>query len=294
MNSRPETPLASGLGLSLTGAVIWASAFATAKFGLVDCPPLLYLVVRFLASGAILLAWAAVRGARTHPREVAMLAAIGLLNFGAYLGFANVALLAVPSAIVAAVIGVNPVAATGFGALLLGERITWRVALSLALGALGVGLVTLPRALAGPAGDWWGYPAVVASLLLFALGTVLFRRHGARAEPLIANGVQTAASGLALIPVSLAFERWDALRLTVPFLLSQAWLVLVVTIAGYLIWFRLLRTGTVAAAAAVQFLLPPLGLAYGAVLHGETLTATDLIGVVPILAALALARRRGG
>jgi drug/metabolite transporter (DMT)-like permease len=82
------------------------------------------------------------------------------------------------------------------------------------------------------------------------------------------------------------------MRLTAPFLLSQAWLVLVGTITGSLIWFRLLCTGTVAAAAAVQFLLPPLGLAYGAVLQGETLTRTDLIGVVPILAALALARQR--
>ena len=278
--------------LPVTGALIWGSAFAAAKFGLTDCPPLLYLVVRFLAAGAILLAWAAVAGARTRPREVVVLAGLGLLNFGAYLGLTNLALLAVPSAIVAAVIGVNPVAATGFGVLLLGERITLRVALSLALGVVGVGLVTLPRALAAPSGAWWGYPAIVAALMLFALGTVLFRRHGARADPLIANGVQSLASGLALVPVSLAFEPWGALRATLPFLLSQAWLVLVVTVTGYLIWFRLLRTGTVAAASAVQFLLPPLGLAYGAALHGERLTAIDLAGLVPILAALALVRRR--
>ncbi|WP_337876415.1 hypothetical protein [Elioraea sp.] len=32
----------------------------------------------------------------------------------------------------------------------------------------------------------------------------------------------------------------------------------------------------------------------GAVLHGETLTALDLAGLVPILAALALARPRSG
>lgn len=289
---QPRRESLSGLGLSVLGAVIWASAFAAARFGLDDCPPLLYLVVRFLAAGTILLAWAAMTGARTRPREVAVLAVLGLLNFAGYLGLANVALLAVPSAIVATVIGVNPVAAAGFGALLLGERITGRVALSLALGVIGVGLITVPRALAAPPGMWWGYPAIVASLLVFALGTVLFRRHGARAQPLIASGVQTFASGIALIPVSLALEPWGALRVTTPFVLSQVWLVLGVTIVGYLIWFRLLRTGTVAAAAAVQFLLPPLGLVYGAALHGERLTATDLIGVVPILAALALARRR--
>jgi hypothetical protein len=71
------------------------------------------VVVRFLASGAVLLAWAAAVGARTRPREVVLLAGIKLLDLGACLGFANVALRAVPSAIVAAVIGVNPVAATG-------------------------------------------------------------------------------------------------------------------------------------------------------------------------------------
>ena len=35
------------------------------------------------------------------------------------------------------------------------------------------------------------------------------------------------------------------------------------------------------------------GLAHGAAPHGETLTATDLPGALPILAALALARQRG-
>lgn len=281
-----------GFALAVTAALIWSSAFAAAKFGIADCPPLLFLVIRFLAAGAIMLGWAAARGIRTGPREVAVLAGLGLINFAAYLGLTTLALGWAPSAIVAALVGVNPVVTVALGAAMLGERPSRRALLALLLGLGGVALVTLPRALAAGGGGWQGYAMAVGGLFALSLGTVLFRRHGTRAEPVFANAVQSLGAGLALLPLSALAERWSALTPSLAFALSQAWLILVVSIAGYLIWFRMLRTGSLATAAVVQFTLPPLGLAYGALLHGERLAATDIAGLVPILAALALVNRR--
>lgn len=281
-----------GFALAAAAALIWSSAFAAAKFGISDCPPLLFLVIRFLAAGAIMLGWAAARGIRTTPRQVGTLAALGLVNFAAYLGLTTLALGWAPSAIVAAVVGVNPVVTVALGAALLGERPDRRAMAALALGLSGVAIVTLPRAIAAGGTDAAGYGLAIGGLVSLSLGTVLFRRHGTRAEPVLANAVQSLGGGLALVPVSAGLEPWDRLAPTAGFLASQAWLVGVVSIAGYLIWFRMLRTGTLATAAAVQFTLPPLGLAYGAVLHGERLVATDLIGLVPILAGLAVCNLR--
>jgi len=239
-----------------------------------------------------MLGWAAARGIRTGPREVAVLAGLGLINFAAYLGLTTIALGWAPSAIVAALVGVNPVVTVALGAAMLGERPSRRALLALLLGLGGVALVTLPRALASGGGDWPGHAMAVGGLFALSLGTVLFRRHGTRAEPVLANAVQSVGAGLALLPLSALAEPWSALSPTLALALSQAWLVLVVSIAGYLIWFRMLRTGNVATAAVVQFTLPPLGLAYGALLHGEALAATDLAGLLPILAALVLTNLR--
>jgi drug/metabolite transporter (DMT)-like permease len=280
------------LPLAILAALIWGSAFAAAKFGLVDCPPLLFLVIRFLAAGALMLGWAAWRGIRTTLAEVATLAGLGVLNFATYLGLTNLALAHVPSAIVAAVIGVNPVVTVAAGAAVLGERPTRRALLALALGLAGVAIVTLPRALSAPAGAAMGYAMTVGGLAALSLGTVLFRRFGTRAEPVLANAVQSLGAGVALIPVSALSERWSTLVLTAPFVASQAWLIGIVSIVGYLLWFRMLRHGSLAAAAVVQFTLPPLGLAYGALLHGEALGVTDIAGLVPILCALVVINRR--
>jgi drug/metabolite transporter (DMT)-like permease len=280
------------LPLAILAALIWGSAFAAAKFGLADCPPLLFLVIRFLIAGSLMLGWAASRGIRTNWRELAMLAGLGVLNFATYLGLTNLALAHVPSAIVAAVIGVNPVVTVAAAAAMLGERPTRRALAALALGLAGVAIVTLPRALSAPAGAALGYAMTVGGLAALSLGTVLFRRFGTRAEPVLANAVQSLGAGVALMPVSALSERWDTLAPSTAFLASQAWLIGVVSIAGYLLWFRMLRTGSLAAAAVVQFTLPPLGLAYGALLHGESLAMTDLAGLVPILCALVLINRR--
>jgi len=276
----------AGLALAVAAALIWSSAFAAAKFGIAACPPLLFLVLRFLAAGLIMVLWAVAKGLSTRPREVAVLAGLGLVNFAAYLGLTTLALAHVPSAIVAAIIGVNPVITVAAGAALLGERPSRRAVTALAMGLAGVALVTLPRALSAPSGAAAGYAMAVGGLVSLSLGTVLFRRHGTRAEPVFANAAQSLSAGIALIPLSAATERWSSLSPGLPFLASQAWLVLVVSISGYLIWFRMLRLGSLAAAAVVQFTIPPLGLAYGAVLHGEVLAMTDLAGLVPILVAL--------
>lgn len=275
-------------GLALAAALIWSSAFAAAKFGIADCPPLLFLVIRFSLAGLIMLGWAATRGIRSHPREIAVLAGLGLLNFATYLGMTTIALLSVPSAIVAAIVGVNPVITVAAGAAMLGERPGGRALAALALGLTGVAIVTLPRALAAGGGEAAGYAVAVLGLLALSLGTVLFRRHGTRAEPVFANGVQSLAAGLALLPLSAATESWGALTPSLALAGSQAWLIGVVSIAGYLIWFRMLRTGSLAAAAVAQFAVPPLGLAYGALLHAEALGVTDLAGLVPILVAVAI------
>ena len=54
--------------LALPFVLIWTSAFPAAKLGLMDSPPLLFLSVRFLIAGALLMAWSAWRGDLRWPK----------------------------------------------------------------------------------------------------------------------------------------------------------------------------------------------------------------------------------
>jgi hypothetical protein len=60
--------------------LLWSSAFSVGKIAIADCPPLIFLAIRFLAAGVLMLGLAAVSGFRwtLSKRDVAVFAALGV------------------------------------------------------------------------------------------------------------------------------------------------------------------------------------------------------------------------
>ena len=63
---------------------------------------------------------------------------------------------------------------------------------------------------------------------------------------------------------------------------ALAYLVLLVSAIGFLLWFHLLTVSGATAASAYHFLMPPLGLFFGWLLLGERLEPADFAGILPI------------
>ncbi|MNI95371.1 EamA-like transporter family protein [compost metagenome] len=66
------------------------------------------------------------------------------------------------------------------------------------------------------------------------------------------------------------------------------WSVAVVSIAGYTLWFALLRRTDASSASAWFFLTPPLGLIVGWAVLGEPLALADFLGIVPVVIGIVL------
>ena len=82
------------LALMVLGFVLlWSSAFSAGKIAVADCPPLIFLAVRFFAAGVLMMALAAVSGIpwTLTRRDVAVFAALGVANQAVYLGIGYVA-----------------------------------------------------------------------------------------------------------------------------------------------------------------------------------------------------------
>jgi len=292
----PRGALAGLEGAPLTLVVpfclAWSSAFAAGKIGLVDCPPLLLLALRFLIAGVLLVGVAALRGEYRGltGRTFAALAVIGLLNHALYLGLSYSGMTLVSSGLTALIISANPVLTTALAALLLGEAMTWRKGAGLALGVLGVGLVVRGRlgtGLDAPS----GIALVVGALVALSAGTLLFKRMAPKAGLLAGTGVQVLVSGLALLPVGLMLEDVGAIRWAGSLIGSLAFQVLVVSIGAYLLWFRLLQRTTATEASAYHFLTPPLGMLFGWLLLGEMVQPWDLLGILPVALGIRLVTR---
>ncbi|MGQ9368547.1 DMT family transporter [Azospirillum sp. ST 5-10] len=274
---------AAPLSLVIPFCLTWSSAFAVGKIGLADAPPLLFLAVRFLLAGAVLLAAAAVRGhlGRLTGRGWAVLAVLGVTNTALYLGLTFGALTMVSSGVVAIIVSSAPVAAAAAAALVLGEALTGRRIVGLALGVFGVGLVVRGRLGTG-ADDPVGILLALGALLALAGGGVLYKRFAPAAGLLVNGGVQTLAGGLALLPLALAVEDVAAVRPTASLALVFVYMVLGVSLGAQLLWFALLERTTATAASAYHFLMPPLGLLFGWALLGESVHLPDLVGILPV------------
>ena len=272
--------------------LLWSSAYAVAKLGMQDCPPLLLLTARFMLAGVIMLGAAAATGVslRMSRRDLLLFAALGVANQAAYLGIGWVGLKTISAGLSALVISANPVLTAVLAAAFLGERMTWRKALGLALGVGGVAFVVQSR-IAGGLEQGEGIVFTLLGLVSLVIGTILFKRFAPSGGLWVGNGVQSLAAGFAILPFAFTFESLGDVVPTWRLAAAIAFLVLLVSVFAYLIWFKLLEHSGATAASSYHFLMPPLGMLFGWWLLGEHVSVVDLAGIVPVALGIYLVTR---
>jgi len=281
------------LALMVGGFVLlWSSAFSVGKIAIADCPPLIFLAVRFLAAGVLMLGLAAASGIRwtLSKRDVAVFAALGVANQALYLGIGFIALKTVSAGLAAVIISSNPIVAAVFAVMLLGERMTWRKAFGLLLGFAGVAFIVRSRLMFGT-DQLGGIVLSIVALLAFVAGTILFKLFAPKDGFWIGNGVQSLAAGIAIMPFAAGFESVGNIMPTWSLLAAFAYSVFIVSVFAYLLWFRILTVSGATAASSYHFLIPPLGMLFGWLLLGEHLALADLVGIVPVALGIYLVTR---
>lgn len=273
--------------------VLWSSAFAAAKFALADCPPLLFLVARFLLAGLALLAVARAVGPWRLPawRELAGLVLLGALNNALYLGLSWSGMTTVSSAFAAVLISTNPLLIGVLAGPVLGERLSARRVLGLCLGLAGVAVVLRSRLYGAMPEDAHGVLLTGGALVALVAGTLLYKRLRPATGLWMSTGVQAMAGAAVLLPFALWRESLADVQWTPGLLGSMAYMVAAVSVGGYYLWFRILGRASATSASALHFLMPPLGLLFGWALLGEAVSWHDLLGIVPIALGIWLATR---
>jgi drug/metabolite transporter (DMT)-like permease len=218
---------------------------------------------------------------RLSCRDLLALAGLGIVNNALYLGLSFSGMRSISSGLAALIISANPVLTAVLAALFLQERMTWRKAVGLALGIAGVALVVQSR-IAGGMDSAAGIAFAFGALAALVGGAILFQWLTPKAGLWVGNGVQNLAGGLALMPLALSLESIGAVEPSWRLLIAFAYLALVVSVVGFILWFHLLTTSGATAASSYHFMMPPLGLLFGWLLLGEGVELSDLLGILPV------------
>jgi drug/metabolite transporter (DMT)-like permease len=272
--------------------LLWSFAFVAGKIGVTDCPPLLFLTVRFLLAGILILGISALRSERWDLgwRDVVVFSILGVANNALYLGLGYTGLQTVSAGLGGLVVSANPVFTAVLAAIFLGETLTWRKVSGLLLGVAGVTFIVWHRLSVGT-DHFDGILFTLASLASIVAGTILFKVLSPKGSLWIGNGIQNISGGLAVLPFAAAFSNVGDVVPSARLVGAFAFLVLGGSILAYLLWFHLLKVCGATAASAYHFLMPPLAMFFAYLVLGEHVELRDLLGIIPVAIGIYLVTR---
>ncbi|MEZ5824120.1 MAG: DMT family transporter [Geminicoccaceae bacterium] len=261
--------------------------------GLEGAEPLTFLALRFAIVAAILIPAALLFGSHfpRNPRLILHIAITGLVMQAIYFGTSYIAFDAGGSAGgVALILGMQPVVTACIVGPLLGERVSGRQWLGLALGFAGVVLVLAEKLGAGvgtPAGVAW----TCASLTAITLGTLYQKRYCPSFDLLAGGAIQFTVAALA-VGLFAVFLEDMTVHWSTRFAWALAYLVLINSIVaiGLLTW--MIRRGEASRVTALFFLVPPGAALVAWLVLGESLTQTGLLGMAIAAVGVMLVMRR--
>ncbi len=275
--------------LGLIFVILWSSASIAAKIGIRDAAPLTMLDLRFFLAGAALLTYAYVfrrdtpMPQRGDWKHVTVLA---LTNSTGYLGLSWLAFTQVPAGLFGLFIAMNPLIVAVLSWLWLKRPITRNEVIGIALGAAGLIAATTPR-VQGKEATLAGIVMAVAAMVIYSFGSVYFKWSKLQIGGLALNAWQVMIGAVTLLPLAILANHTQPVNITPSFIAALAWSVLAVSIVANLLWFWLLKRDALRASMWL-FLNPVSGYALAALMLGEAIRPTDVIGLLLVMAGLVI------
>ncbi|SEN30571.1 DMT family transporter [Palleronia pelagia] len=273
------------LMLGLAFAVMWSSAFTSAKFIVADAPPLTALAFRFALSGALAVIVARAMGQSWNltARQWRLTFLFGLCQNALYLGLNFVAMRTIDASLASIIASTMPLIVAFVGWSLLGEQLGRQAIAGLFAGLAGAVLIMGSRISGGV--DPFGLGLCIAGVLALAAATLSVRGASSGGNVVMVVGLQMLVGAAILSVAGAALEPWEvdwSPSLVIAFLYTT----LVPGLAATLLWFVLVGRIGATRAATFHFLNPFLGVAIAAAVLGERIGPLDVLGVAIIMAGI--------
>jgi drug/metabolite transporter (DMT)-like permease len=272
--------------------VIWGSTYLAIRFALETLPPLLMAGARFLVAGAILYAWARIRGAeapqRFHWRSALI---VGTLLFLGGNGGVVWAEQWVSSGLAALMIATEPIWIAVLTPVVQGGKMpSGRVFVGLAAGFGGVALLVGSGGQGGL--DVAGAAILVVSALSWAVGSLYSPRAAFPKSQVLSSAMTMLAGGTVLVVAGLLRGEASALtaaHLSMRSILSFAYLVAFGSIVAFSAYRWLLDVTAPSHVSTYAYVNPVVAVLLGWALAAEPITARTLLaGAIIVLAVVVI------
>ncbi|WP_238372276.1 DMT family transporter [Heliomarina baculiformis] len=265
--------------MGLAFALMWSSAFTSARIIVADASPLFSLAMRFLVSGVIGVAIARMMGQSWRLTKKQWYATIlfGICQNALYLGLNFYAMQTIEASLASIVASTMPLLVALATWLIFREKLAPMGIVGLVAGIVGVSIIMGSRISQGV--DIHGVMLCGIAVLALTFATLAVRGATSGGNFMMIVGLQMLVGSAILLVATALFETVHV-NLTLPLVLAFTYTTLFPGILATLIWFMLLDRIGPTRAATFHFLNPVFGVAVAAVLLGESLGPQDVLGVV--------------
>lgn len=277
--------------------LIWGSTYLAIRFAIETIPPHLMASARFLVAGAILYAYARLRGA-PRPTFANWRAAVvvgGLLLLGGN-GAVVWAETRVPSGVTSLLVATVPIWMALIESLRDGgRRPATAVIAGLFLGLGGLALLLAPGKLAGRV-DLLGAGVLLVGSFSWAFGSLLSRAAKLPKSGFLAAAMEMITGGVWLLLFGVLTGQAGRLTLSAlsaKSLLSLGYLVLFGSLVGFTAYIWLLGATTAARVSTYAYVNPVVAVLLGWAFAGEPMTLRTALAAAVIVLAVVIIIRYG-
>ena len=265
--------------LGLAFALMWSSAFTSARIIVEYAPPLYSLSARFLISGLIGISIALILGQswKLSKKQWISVVVFGVCQNALYLGLNFVAMQTVEASLAAIIASTMPLIVACAGWLIFKERLPTLGIVGLISGLIGVALIMGSRIQADV--DLFGIILCIIGAVSLAVATLSMRGVSSSGNYLMIVGLQMLVGSLTLWAPAIILET-PTIVWTNAFVYAFIYTTLVPGLMATLVWFILVDQIGAVRASTYHFLNPFFGVAIAAAILSEGLTLLDIIGVI--------------
>jgi len=272
--------------------ILWSSAFVTTKPIIDNSDPFAALAFRFftVALGFFLFSIYTKKQILTNQKNLIQSLFSGVLFHGVYLGgvFYSISI-GMPTGIAALIVTLQPILTNALAGKFLGEKVSFKQWLGIALGFLGAALV-----LGFDIGASLPVIGVIASFIaLLAITTsTLWQKKISNNLPLSVSNMYQAIGGCLFHLIIIFIFTEPYINFTPTFMIAMSHQIFLVSFGAFSILMFLIKNNSASKTVSIFFLIPPTTAIMAWLFLNEVLNNLDLIGFAVATLGVYIATRK--
>ena len=275
--------------LIVTLAAIWGSSFLFGRILMLEWPPFTVVFLRVALAAITLWAFLVMTGRKmpTNRHLLFGILVMGIINNVIPFSLILIGQQEIGSSLASVVNAMTPIWTLIIAnAFTTDEKFTFNKILGIVFGFVGVGILIGGDLFEGLEKSAWAQIAVLFATISYGFAGVWGKRFKDH-DPIAISTGQLTASSIIMFPLIFLLEE--------PFSLSspdaEMWvsilgLAILCTAIAYVLFFKILASAGATNVSLVTFLVPVTATILGIIWLGETLTTSNILGMICILVGL--------